>query len=60
MQVRRQWDSKTKAKIVMEGLQGCSVVDICTEYWISQSQYCKCRDIFLAHIEQPFETGGKE
>ena len=43
----------------MEGLQGRSVVDICTEYGISQSQYYKWRDIFLAHIEQPFETGAK-
>ena len=59
MQTRRQWDSKTKAKIVMEGLQGRSVVDICTEYGISQSQYYKWRDIFIAHIEQPFETGAK-
>ena len=59
MQTRRQWDSKTKAKIVMEGLQGRSVVDICTEYGISQSQYYTWRDIFLAHIEQPFETGAK-
>ena len=59
MQTRRQWDSKTKAKIVMEGLQGRSVVDICTEYGISPSQYYKWRDIFLAHIEQPFETGAK-
>ena len=40
-------------------LQGRSVVDICTEYGISQSQYYKWRDIFLAHIEQPFETGAK-
>ena len=40
MNERRQWDSKTKAKIVLEGLKGRSVVDICTEYSISQSMYC--------------------
>lgn len=59
MLTRRQWGSKTKAKIVMERFQGRSVVDICTEYEISQSQYYKWRDIFLAHIKQPFESGTK-
>ena len=39
MNERRQWDSKTKAKIVLEGLKGRSIVDICTEYVISQSMY---------------------
>ncbi len=56
---RRQWDSKTKAKIILEGLKGRSVVDICTEYAISQSMYYKWRDIFLANIDQPFETNSK-
>ena len=59
MNERRQWDSKTKAKIVLEGLKGRSVVDICTEYAISQSMYYKWRDIFLANIDQPFEAGNK-
>ena len=35
----RDWDSKTKARIVLEGLQGRSVASICTEYQISQSVY---------------------
>ena len=59
MNERRQWDSKTKAKIVLEGLKGRSVVDICTEYSISQSMYYKWRDIFLANIDQSFEAGNK-
>lgn len=42
MNERRQWDSKAKAKIVLEGLKGRSVVDICTEYAISKSMYYKC------------------
>ena len=36
---RRDWDNKTKCKIVMEGLQGRSVASICNEYEISQSMY---------------------
>ena len=36
---RREWDSKTKSRVVLEGLQGRSVASICTEYQISQSVY---------------------
>lgn len=56
---RRQWDSKIKTKIILEGLRGRSVVDICTEYDISQAQYYKWRDIFLANANQAFETSQK-
>ncbi len=56
---RRQWDSKTKTKIILEGLRGLSVVDICTEYDISQAQYYKWRDIFLANVNQTVETSQK-
>jgi len=34
----RKWDSKTKAKIVLEGLKGKPVSQICNEYQIVQSQ----------------------
>lgn len=44
---------------MLEGLKGHSVVDIYTEYAISQSMYYKWRDIFLANIDQPFETNSK-
>ena len=53
---RRDWDSKSKARIVLEGLQGRPVASICTEYQISQSQYYRWRDIFLANVGQVFET----
>jgi hypothetical protein len=34
---RRKWDAKTKAIIVLEGLKGKPVADICTEHQISQA-----------------------
>ena len=36
---RRIWDSKSKARIVLEGLQGRSVASLCSEYQITQSMY---------------------
>jgi transposase-like protein len=53
---RRDWDSKSKARIVLEGLQGRSVASICSEYQISQSMYYRWRDTFLANAGQVFET----
>jgi transposase-like protein len=55
---RRQWDSKTKAKIVLEGLSGKPVSELCTQYQISQTQYYQWRDKFLAESHRAFE--GKE
>jgi transposase-like protein len=53
---RRAWDSKSKARIVLEGLQGRSVASICNEYQISQGMYYRWRDTFLANAGQAFET----
>ena len=53
---RRTWDSKSKAKIVLEGLQGRTVASICNEYGITQSMYYRWRDTFLANASQAFET----
>ena len=53
---RREWDSKSKARIVLEGLQGRSIASICTEYEISQSMYYRWRDTFLANAAQVFES----
>ena len=55
---RRRWDSKTKAKIVLEGLSGRPVSELCNEYQISQNQYYQWRDRFLAEAHRAFE--GKE
>ena len=53
---RRKWDAKIKAMIVIQGLQGRPVADICNEYQIAQSQYYRWRDQFLAHAPQAFEV----
>ena len=52
---RRQWDSKSKAKIVLEGLLGKPVSEVCTQYQISQNQYYQWRDRFLAEAHRAFE-----
>ena len=52
---RRQWDSKTKAKIVLEGLSGKTVSELCNEHQISQNQYYQWRDKFLAESHRAFE-----
>jgi len=55
----RKWDSKTKAKIVLEGIKGKPISQICNEYQIVQSQYYKWRDQFLSNIDQLFEMPQK-
>jgi transposase-like protein len=60
---RRQWDAKTKARIVLQGLQGKPVAERCHECQISQSLYDQWRDPFLAHADKAFEVhqhAGKE
>jgi transposase-like protein len=53
---RRKWDAKTKAMMVIEGLKGKPVAEICTEHQISQAQYYQWRDQFLAQAAKAFEV----
>jgi hypothetical protein len=53
---RRQWDVKTKAMMVIEGLKGKSVAELCAEIQISQAQYCQGHDQFLAYAPKAFEV----
>ena len=53
---RRKWDAKTKVMIVLQGLQGKPVAEICNEHHISQSQYYQWRDQFLAYADKAFEV----
>lgn len=53
---RRKWDAKTKVKIVLEGLSGRSISEICSEYQIGQTQYYRWRDQFLARAYQAFDS----
>lgn len=52
---KQKWDGKTKAMIVMAGLKGRSVAEICEEYQIRQNQYYKWRDQFLSNLPRVFE-----
>jgi transposase-like protein len=52
---RRKWAAKTKALIVLEGLKGKPVAEICTEHQISQSLYYQWRDQFLANAAKAFD-----
>ena len=53
---RGQWGAKTKACLVLEGLQGEPVAEIWHERQISQFQCYEWRDQFLAHAANAFEA----
>ncbi len=52
---RKKWNSKTKWLIILEGLKGRAVAEICTEHNLSQSQYYKWRDQFLSDGYKVFD-----
>lgn len=52
----RNWTAEEKARIVLQGLKGRPVSEICNEYQIHQTQYYKWRDKFLTNASQVFET----
>jgi len=52
---RRKWEAKIKALVVLEGLQGKSVAEICPAHQISQSLYDQWRDQFLANAATAFD-----
>lgn len=56
MAKRRRWKAAEKSRIILEGLKGRPVADICIEHQISQSMYYSWRDQFLSNMEQAFET----
>ena len=48
--------STAKTLIVLEGLKGKPVAELCNEHQISQAQYYHWRDQFLSHAHKAFET----
>jgi transposase-like protein len=52
---RRKWDANTKAMIVIEGLKGKPVAQLCNKHQISQSLYDQWRDQFLAPAAKAFD-----
>jgi transposase-like protein len=53
---RRKWDADTTVKIVIQGLQGKPVAELCNQYQISQSLYYQWRDQFLANASRAFDV----
>jgi len=53
---RRKWDANTKAMMVLEGLKGKPVAELCAEHQSSQAQYDQWRDQLLAHAPKAFEV----
>ena len=53
---RRQWKAETKALIVLEGLKGRPVGELCHTHQISQAQYYQWRDQFFSNARGGFET----
>lgn len=56
---QRKWDSKIKAKVVIDGLKGKAIAKICNEYQISQSLYYQWRDQFISNVDQVFDNPKK-
>jgi putative transposase len=52
---RRKWAAKTEAMIVIQGLQGKPVAEICHEYQIGHSLHYQWRNPFLAQVANAFE-----
>ncbi len=50
----RQWDPASKAKVVLEGLQGKPETAICKRHNIKPAEYRRWRKQFLAEIARSF------
>ena len=55
---KRWWDAKTKTKtrIVLEGLKGRPVSELCNEHQIGQAQYYQWQKQFLVEAYKVFES----
>jgi len=57
---RRRWDAKTKTRIILEGLRGRAVGELCNEHQIGQAQYYQWQKQFLAEAYSGTEPLGGE
>ena len=53
---RRKWKNEDKMLIVLQGLKGRSVSEICTEFGIAQSMYYTWRDQFMINGHRAFDN----
>ena len=56
---KRKWTSEQKLQIVMQGVKGRPISEICNEFQIGQSQYYLWRDQFLQNVGKVFEMPQK-
>ena len=56
MKRKKKISNKEKAEIILAGIKGSSVADICNQYGISQSQYNQWRDQFLSNVDRIFDA----
>lgn len=56
---KRLWTSEKNLQIVMQGIKGRAVSEICNEHRIGQSQYYLWRDQFLQNAGKVFEMPQK-
>jgi transposase len=52
---RCRWKPEQKALIVLKGLKGRPISELCAEHEISQAQYYQWREMFLANAAKAFE-----
>lgn len=57
--MKKKWSAKEKSQIVLEGIKGRPVVDICATYGVSQSLYYSWREKFFANVTDVFEVDKK-
>lgn len=53
---KRKWTPEKKAKIVLLGLGGANLAQLCSEYKIALSQYYLWRDQFLKNSHKAFDV----
>ena len=51
MAKRKEWKPEEKLAIVLDGLKGRRVAEICLEYGISETQYYKWRDVGIESLK---------
>jgi len=55
MGIHKKWTADEKLAIVIDGLKGRLVREICAEYGLSETQYYKWRDEALVFLKEGFK-----
>ena len=56
---KRSWSNKDKWMIVLEGIKGRAINEICLEHGITQSLYYKWRDQFMSNGPKLFDVSNE-